>query len=76
MNVEDSTFIDVNSKSFSPSLTRVLAHELGHVYILSKYGFVGFSANYHGAITYENKIASQLDPQAPIRHPSLGHEKF
>lgn len=46
---------------------RALAHELGHGYTYLKEGPIG---NYDKAIEYENIIARQLNPNAPIRSVS------
>ncbi len=35
----DTSLIDVNGKTFTPSFERIVAHELGHAYQFSKGGF-------------------------------------
>jgi len=67
-------FIDIDGNAFMPSPARVLGHELGHADIFSRGGgYVAFSRDQQGAIRIENTIARQLDPSAPLRHPTLGH---
>ncbi|MDR0780221.1 MAG: hemagglutinin repeat-containing protein, partial [Pseudomonadales bacterium] len=60
-------FTDIFGNSFKPSTERIFAHEMGHGYTYLLDGNVGMRINYHDAITYENMIYRQLDPNAPIR---------
>ncbi len=60
-------FTDVNGQSFTPSIERILAHELGHMYLYVGRKNMADKADYHKAIDYENIIARELDPEAPIR---------
>jgi len=70
MNVSDPSLIAVDGSKFNPSLTRIVAHELGHAYNFSRHG----SGNYrHNSIKIENTIMQQLDPNSTVRHQSLGH---
>lgn len=62
----DGNFTDV----FKPSLTRVMAHELGHV---QNYIDTGSTNNKHKSILYENNIMKELDKNAVLRHPSAEH---
>ena len=54
-------FKDVNGNTFVPSPERLLGHELAHAYINI------FGGTYHDAVRFENIIARELDPNAPIR---------
>lgn len=60
-------FTDTCGKGFVPSTNRLLGHELGHGYTYALDGPVGYRANYDAAIGYENTIAQELDPSAPVR---------
>ena len=72
MESENPYFYKLNGEHlFLPSLTRVLAHEIGHIYSYAKTN--GLSSGRHGAIKIENEIMRQLNPDAEIRHPEKGH---
>lgn len=62
-------FVDIQGKPFVPSIERILAHELGH-----GYAYIGVEIKEekypHAAVDYENAIAKELDPAAPIRSKS------
>ena len=73
MSFAQPTFVSIDGTDFQPDLTRVLAHELGHVYVLATQGAVSWRTNQEEAIRIENTISRQIDPTAPIRHPTLGH---
>ena len=78
MNVDDPYFVRADSKStdgkatgvFKPTLTRVMAHELGHI---KNYVDTGKTDYKHKAITYENTIMRELDDNSILRHPSARH---
>lgn len=78
MNVYDPYFVRADSKStdgkatgvFKPTLTRVMAHELGHI---KNYVDTGKTDYKHKAITYENTIMRELDDNSILRHPSARH---
>lgn len=78
MSNEDSHLVRSGSKYeggvytnvFRPDLTRVIAHELGH---MKNYVDTGNLNDKHKAITYENIIMRQLDKNSIVRHPSAEH---
>lgn len=51
----------------------ILGHELVHAYIWATEGPGGFVQNQTGAVKIENEIARQINPNAPLRHPTQGH---
>ena len=64
-------FVDVSGKPFKPSVERLFAHEMGHGYVYLQLGpekarFLS-QEDYHKAVYYENKIAKEIDPNAPER---------
>jgi RHS repeat-associated protein len=67
------SFVDIAGQEFHPSVERVLGHELGHAFIWTDQGPVQFRANQTGAVGIENRIARELNPNAPLRHPTQGH---
>lgn len=69
----DPYFFDVSDERFKVDLTRVLSHELGHAYIYTIFGHHGFGPRRHLAIPIENAISTQLDTNASVRHPNMGH---
>jgi hypothetical protein len=52
-------------KTFKPSVERIFAHELAHAYILYITDFL--SSGTDKMVEYENKIAKDMDPNAPER---------
>jgi polysaccharide pyruvyl transferase WcaK-like protein len=54
---------------FKRSIEVTLGHELKHAYDIEKLGERNalFPATYNNAISYENRIARELDPQAALR---------
>ena len=60
-------FMDVSGRSFTPSVERVMAHELGHGYSYLQGGYMGYRMNYDAAINFENQISRQLNSRAPLR---------
>jgi hypothetical protein len=64
-------FKDIRGNSFTPSIERIFAHEMGHGYTYLLHGpFQNSNANmhlYHEAVRYENIVAKELEPSAPER---------
>jgi hypothetical protein len=58
---------------FRPDLTRIVAHELAHVYMLATGGPVAFRVQQQEVVKLENEIAREIDPNAPIRHLTRDH---
>ena len=81
MNVYDPYFVRADSKSidskatgvFKPTLTRIMAHELGHI---KNYVDTGKTDYKHKAINYENTIMRELDDNSILRHPSARHIRY
>lgn len=63
-------FTDISGNTFTPSTLRLLGHELGHGFSYLQGGYVGYRVNYDAAIRFENSIARQLNPNAPMRSVS------
>jgi hypothetical protein len=63
------SFMDTNGQSFRPDTLRLLGHELGHAFTWyeTRGNYVAYRASYNAAIGYENAIARQLNPNAPMR---------
>ena len=70
MSVSDPRFIAADGSLFVPSLTRVMAHELGHAYNFQQ---SSRSFNNHNSIQIENQIMRQFNSNSIMRHPSRGH---
>ncbi len=73
MGVDDPTLVKVDGSDFFPTLERIVAHELAHAYMFSTGGLVLLRLNQEGVVEIENKIAKELDPDSPTRHPNKGH---
>lgn len=59
-SVSDQSFNKLQSE-IEKAPERLLGHELAHAYINI------FGGTYHDAVRFENIIARELDPNAPIR---------
>jgi RHS repeat-associated protein len=70
MQTSDPTLVAENGNLFRPDLTRVLAHELGHVMYFSLYSA---TKDNHQSIQHENIIMRQLNPNSIIRHRFKEH---
>jgi hypothetical protein len=55
--------VDIHGKRFKSSVERSFAHEMGHCYEEK----ILHGSDYNKAIYWENKIAKELDPDAPER---------
>jgi RHS repeat-associated protein len=76
--VDHIEFQATDGQWYTRSLDVTLGHELGHAYIAEEMGalrstFQYSESNYDLAIQYENRIARELDPQAPMRPQFRGH---
>jgi hypothetical protein len=64
-------FTDISGKSFTPTIERIFAHEMGHGYVYLLHGPFSTSSItkhlYHKAVGYENIISRELDKHAPER---------
>jgi len=61
-------FTDTCENKFLPTTIRLLGHELGHGYTYLLAGPMASRKPYYDrAIQYENAIARELDPNAPMR---------
>lgn len=67
-----SGFFDVDGNQFRQSAQRLLGHELGHALdiALSRSGGV---RSQPFAVHIENAIVRELNPRAPLRHPTMNH---
>jgi RHS repeat-associated protein len=72
---EPTTFIDASGQPFVAPAERILLHEIGHGATYLNGGRTGFRYDYDRAIHWENRLFRGLDPTAPIRHPTQGHQR-
>lgn len=71
MKNEDPYFVRADGKSlYKPTLTEVLAHELGHIKNYVHHGTMNY---HHQSIVHENTIMRQLDKNSIVRHPNAEH---
>jgi hypothetical protein len=64
-------FVDKLGNSFTPTIERLFAHEMGHGYVFLKSNpeaaRILSQMDYDRAVHYENVIAREMDPGAPTR---------
>ena len=71
MNNEDPYFVRADGRSlYKPTMTEVLAHELGHIKNYIDFNTLSYK---NLSIAHQNTIMRQLDREAIIRHPNKEH---
>lgn len=70
--VDRSRLRDSNKKEFTPTVERAIAHEMGHAVVIDALGSViaQHVEQQRKASEYENRVARELNPKAPLRDMS------